>query len=153
MSQKMPENVLRIDSAADLQPLHDHVRRARPRQYRRLVLAVPELSSEERERWQEQLERYYFACGCGESAVGGLLGAAVAGGRSLLQAETPWWRHLAAVGLGFALGSGAGKAAGLLRAGIELDSAVTRLEAVIRSRQDEPEVIRQEPRDVLCAVD
>lgn len=153
MSQKMPENVLRIDSAADLQPLHDHVRRAGLRRYRRLVVDVPQLSSEENEAWQERLDKYYFACGCGEGAAGGLLGAAVAGGRSLLQAETPWWRHLAAVGLGFALGSGAGKAAGLLRARVELGSAVTRLEAVIRSRQDEPEVIRKEPRDVLCAVD
>lgn len=104
--------------------------------------------------WQERLEKYYFACGCGESAVGGVLGSAVAVGRSLLAADqAPWWRHLVAFGLGFALGSGAGKAAGLARARVELGSSVTRLEAVIRSHQKEPDVVREEPREVLCAVE
>lgn len=154
MSQEMTEKVLYIDSAAALQPLHDHVRRAGPRRYRRLAVEVPELSAEENGEWQERLEKYYLACGCGEGAVGGVLGAVAAGGRSLLGVDQrSWWRHLAAIGLGFVVGSGAGKAAGLARARVKLDSTVTRLEAVIRSQQKEPDVVREEPEAVRCAVE
>lgn len=105
---------------------------------RRLVLDCAELTSEERNAWQERINTLAVECGCSWSAV--FLGGAVLTYLVLL-ATTGYrqamglWTHLG-VGIGTAvLSAGAGKALGLMRARRRLKETLWKLVWLVEERR------------------
>jgi hypothetical protein len=93
----------------------------------------------QRERWEADLNRHYFACGCPEGAIGMIAG--LVAGAVLVALLMPALG--VAIGLIFGsafIGSAAGKLAGLVRANARLKGAV----AVVRREWDAPARVEEE---------
>lgn len=116
--------VLVLSDAASLDRLrHPDTKRV----VRRVVVADPRVTTTEALRIEQQLNRWYFACGCeqGSAAVLVTLVLSVWGGIvNDFAGAFVWWRVLA-----YAMGAAlAGKAAGLAYARLRLRAVLRRLD-------------------------
>jgi hypothetical protein len=105
-----------------------------------IEIADETVDQKTRSRWETELNRRYYACGCAEGTIGLLLGLVVFG--VLLAVSVPGLG--AAIGLGVVCvlaGSALGKIVGLARANSELK----RLTAMIAREWDAPKRVEEEP--------
>lgn len=153
----MPTESLTIDSVESLYPLTQEVRRGGRRRFRALEVAVPQLSPDENETWQKQLDRAYFACGCGEGAAFAVLGVVGYAAWAVARPEPLAWLDLLWLVGTFFVAAGLGKAIGLARARRRLARTVDRLGQALHERkahrEPHPDERPPEPDDArLCAV-
>jgi hypothetical protein len=92
----------------------------------------------ERERWETELNRSYYACGCGAGAKGlilGLIGGAVVAAIPAVRAPLGAW-PAAGVGVAITLGGAIlGKIAGLMQAQQRLDRTIREIQAAAAPRE------------------
>ena len=109
----------------------------------RISIADERVERAQRERWEGQLNKLYFACGCPEGAMGMLVG--LAAWAVFAAVSTPSIGATIGLALAFALvGSGAGKLIGLVRANNALKRTVTE----VRREWDAP--VREEKQQLVC---
>lgn len=97
----------------------------------RLRLGGDMVEHPERKRWESELNRYYFACGCDTGATGlilGLLAGIVWAAYSIIQGETGIGYAVGVVLLIAIAGAVAGKLIGLIQANNRLNRTVTEIQ-------------------------
>jgi hypothetical protein len=140
----------------ELQRQADRSWRAR---YRKIQIAFQGLPDDENHSWQSKIEKWYYACGCGEATVTGLVGLAAFGASLFLQqggirAFTLWDIPLTV--LVFIAATGLGKVVGLVRARLNLIKTLDEFEAELVQRKiikPEQPPAEDETASPLCAVD
>lgn len=108
----------------------------------RIKIAAAGIDEKSREDWERRLNVRYYACGCAESAIGLVLGVAVAG-LVLAFGLRDGWSVLGLVAIPIA-GLVAGKIAGMIRAETRLKATVAKI------REEWGEIKLPEPDDWVC---
>jgi hypothetical protein len=93
---------------------------------------------QDRERWERDLNRFYFACGCSAGAKGlvlGLLAGAVAGVAAVAGGWSGPAGGVALAGGAVVTGALLGKLAGLAQAERQLRATVAAIQASVRDRE------------------
>lgn len=112
---------LKVSTVEELRLLWREARTGRRRAAGLIVLDLPGLSEAEREARAARVNKAYFACGCGEAAIAGLIGAAAFAVWAVRAGiDRPLWQMLLLGLLAFFVVGGAGKLIGRRRADAEL---------------------------------
>ena len=153
LSASDPSARLKITSAADLRALDKDARTRRRRRAKAIAIELPGVKIEDQRRAERAINKAYFACGCAEATLFGLVGLAAAIGWLVLRTGPigalpwTWWLLPLAV---FAAASGIGKWLGRARARSALRREIDNLAAVSGMRL-EPEPAAGAAKAV-CAV-
>ena len=132
----------RLANPDDLQLLWTRTRSGRRLVLGRIAVQLPGLSQEERDGFEQRINKAYFDCGCVEAAILGFAGLAAylvwAAGAS----DTSLWLKLPGAALIFFLAVGVGKVIGRLRATRALRDELSKLARACRitlGRENETE--------------
>jgi len=132
---------LKIKSADDLRALEKDAR-TRRRRAKAVALELPGMKAEDQRRAERRINKAYFACGCAEATVLGLVGLAASIGWLVLQkggvAALPWTSWLLPLVV-FVAATGIGKWLGLVRARFALRREVENLIAASGLRMEPPD--------------
>lgn len=155
----MKSKAVIISDRQSLEELQMQADRSWGARHRKIKVAFEGLPDDENYQWQKKIEKWYYACGCAEATVTGLIGLVAFGASLFLQQggirAFNWW-DIPLTGLVFIAATGLGKLIGLVRARLNLVRTLEAFETELVQRKiikpDQPPT-EGEPASPLCAVD